>query len=360
MSFPLSPTNNQQATVNGITYAYSTVTSAWTRVSLTPILVNTGSSLISGTWTFALSTSGSVTLNGSPFVSGGSTSASGTGTTTTFVISNTTISTGTNSGALQVAGGAGIGGDLYVGGTTSSFIGNVGIGTLTPTWKVDTNLGTINGTSTATGGYNIFGDAGSSQGYTTYNMQLNNAAANASGYMRLARTAGTTYLGMQIASQSRDGIAFLTGATTLVEQVRISATGTVTISTTTNATSTTTGALQVIGGAGIGGDLYVGGTLTVNGTKIYPMAVQNFTAAASTTTFTISGGYSPSANIQVFANGLLLPSSDYTASNGTTIILTQPRNLNDQITIIFNPNSAPTTSASPNSLAIAIGVALGI
>ena len=132
------------------------------------------------------------------------------------------------------------------------------------------------------------------------------------------------------------------------------------ITNTSTATTTATGALRVAGGVGVGGDLYVGGTLTVNGNKIYPMAIQNFTAAANTTTFTISGGYSPTASIQVFANGLLLPSSDYTASNGTTIILTQPRNLNDQITIIFNPNSAPTTAASPNSLAIAIGVALGI
>ena len=279
MSFPLSPTNNQQATVNGITYSYSNTTGAWTRVSLTPILVNTGSSLISGTWTFALSTSGSVTLNGSPFVSG--TSASGTGTTTTFVISNTTISTGTNSGALQVSGGAGIGGNMYVGGAITA-----------------TNI-YVNGyaVSTSTGGVAASG----------------------------------------------------TGTTT-----------TFVISNTTISTGTNSGALQVQGGVGIGGDLYVGGTLAVNGNKIYPMAIQNFTAAANTTTFTISGGYSTTASIQVFANGLLLPPSDYTASNGTTIILTQARNLNDQITIIFNPNSAPTTAASPNSLAIAIGVALGI
>ena len=47
----------------------------------------------------------------------GGTAASGTGTTTTFVISNITQSIGTNSGALQVYGGAGIGGNLYVGGT---------------------------------------------------------------------------------------------------------------------------------------------------------------------------------------------------------------------------------------------------
>jgi hypothetical protein len=160
------------------------------------------------------------------------------------------------------SGGVGIGGNLTVGGTTSSFIGNVGIGTLTPSWRVDLNLGIIDGTSTATGGYNVIGDAGTAAGYTTYNMQLNNSRANAIGYMRLARTTGTAYLGMQIASQSRDGIAFLTGATTLVEQVRISATGTVTISTTTDATSTNSGALQVVGGVGIGGNLYVGGSIT--------------------------------------------------------------------------------------------------
>jgi fibronectin-binding autotransporter adhesin len=185
--------------------------------------------------------------------------------TKSLKLQNAAASTSTTTGALQVAGGVGVGGNMYVGGTTSSFIGNVGIGTVSPTWKVDVNLGTIDGTSTSTGGYNITGDAGSSAGYTTYNMQLNNSRANASGYMRLARTAGTAYLGMQIASQSRDGIAFLTGETTLTDQVRISATGTVTISTTTNATSTTTGALQVVGGVGIGKNLYVGGAFTSTG-----------------------------------------------------------------------------------------------
>jgi hypothetical protein len=192
-----------------------------------------------------------------------SSSASSTGTTSTFFINNSTPSTSTTTGALVVKGGVGVGGNIYVGGTTSSFIGNVGIGTVSPTWRVDVNLGTIDGTSTSTGGYNITGDAGTAAGYTTYNMQLNNSRANASGYMRLARTTGTAYLGMQIASQSRDGIAFLTGATTATDQVRISASGTVTISATTDATSTNSGALQVVGGAGIGGALYVGGNINI-------------------------------------------------------------------------------------------------
>jgi hypothetical protein len=59
-------------------------------------------------------------LNGYQVSTGtSSVSSSGTGTTTTFVISNITQSTSTNSGALQVWGGAGIGGNLYVGGTVT-------------------------------------------------------------------------------------------------------------------------------------------------------------------------------------------------------------------------------------------------
>ena len=34
MAFPISPSNNQQATVGGITYTYSTATNSWTRVQI--------------------------------------------------------------------------------------------------------------------------------------------------------------------------------------------------------------------------------------------------------------------------------------------------------------------------------------
>jgi hypothetical protein len=46
--------------------------------------------------------------------------ASSTGTTSTFVIQNSTSATSTNTGALQVWGGAGVGGSLYVGGAIYS------------------------------------------------------------------------------------------------------------------------------------------------------------------------------------------------------------------------------------------------
>lgn len=171
--------------------------------------------------------------------------------------------TSNTTGTLQVAGGASISGNLYVSGTNSSFTGNLGVGTTTPTWKVDTNLGSISSGSISTGGYSVTGDATSSVGYVTYNMQLNNSTSNASGYMRLARTSSTAYLGMQIGSQSRDGISFLTGTTTPSEQVRISATGVVTVLANTIANSTTTGALIVTGGVGVSGNLYAGNVVSL-------------------------------------------------------------------------------------------------
>ena len=90
MAFPSSPINGQTTTTNNINYIYNSTLGVWNRVATTITL-----------------SSGTV----------GGTAASGTGTTTTFVIQNTTQSTSTNTGALQVWGGVGVGGNLNVGGT---------------------------------------------------------------------------------------------------------------------------------------------------------------------------------------------------------------------------------------------------
>jgi hypothetical protein len=106
----------------------------------------------------------------------------------------------------------------------------------------------------------------------------------------------------------------------------------------TNATSTTTGALQVVGGAGIGGALYAGNIYT-NGAQVLPTSIQEFTATASQVTFTIAGGYTV-GQTQVFANGVQLGSGDYTASNGTTVVLNNGRNVGDIIRVVVSQNYA--------------------
>jgi len=104
MSFPLNPINGQTTVTNNISYVYSSANTSWTRVPAT-LSASTGSS--SG--------------------GGGGTVASGTGTTTTFVIQNITQSTSTNTGALQVWGGIGLGGNISVGGNVQYINSQTGI-----------------------------------------------------------------------------------------------------------------------------------------------------------------------------------------------------------------------------------------
>ena len=97
MSYPISPTNGQTAVLNGLTYSFSTSTQAWTRIAQ------------------------SVTA------------------TTSLVISSTTPTYSTATGALQVAGGVGVAGGLFVGGTITAtnyygtFNGTIGAGTVIST-----------------------------------------------------------------------------------------------------------------------------------------------------------------------------------------------------------------------------------
>ena len=59
--------------------------------------------------------------------------------------------------------------------------------------------------------------------------------------------------------------------------------------------------------------------------------LHTFTATASQTTFNVS--YSP-GYVDVYQNGILLAPSDYTATNGTTVVLAVGATVNDEITII--------------------------
>lgn len=97
---------------------------------------------------------------------------------------------------------------------------------------------------------------------------------------------------------------------------------------------------------------------------------QAFVATAGQTTFTISTGYII-GGIDVYRNGLKLPSSEFTATNGSTIVLTTAANLNDQIECVrlsqvTYPNtlllSGGTMSGSLNgvtNLGVTTGITVG-
>jgi len=58
-------------------------------------------------------------------------------------------------------------------------------------------------------------------------------------------------------------------------------------------------------------------------------SVTNVTATASQTTFNITGGY-VIGYVDVFLNGVLLTPSDYTASNGLTVVLNSGASASDE------------------------------
>jgi hypothetical protein len=110
--------------------------------------------------------------------------------------------------------------------------------------------------------------------------------------------------------------------------------------------------------AGLGG-VPTTRTITINGTtfdlsadRTYTItpsasarAEQNFTATAGQTTFTITGGYVVGL-VDVFINGARLLPTDYTATNGTTVVLGTGALLNDAVTVL---NYTSTIAALPTS-----------
>jgi len=171
------------------------------------------------------------------------------------IFSNTDPSTSTTTGVLQAFGGVGIRGNINVGGSQNSIVGNLTLGgTL---FAGNTSVGTLSATGATTvaslivaGTSNLIGNVSvanlSASGTTTVNtLQAVNATATTvngtTGNFPTLNTSGTGTIGTLVAT---------TGSIT-----NLSVTG------STPSTSTNTGALTVVGGAGIGGNLYVGGTL---------------------------------------------------------------------------------------------------
>jgi len=264
------------STINNLTITTSTQATSTT----TGALIVTGGAGIGGSM-YVASTSyiaGAQIITTATIGNYAAASGGGTGTTSTFVISNITQSSNTFSGALQVWGGAGVGGNMYIGGNTVI-------------------QSTTNSTSTNTGALVVRGGVGLS---------------------------GNLYISGSIVDVTAGVI--IGGQTT-------GTTSTFLISNTTTSTSTTTGAFVVSGGAGIGGNLYVGGDivaskLTIEYTTITTTVVttddiirtSNSTVSTSTTTgaLVITGGVGIGGTLYagaIYSSGTLLSSGRATVSD---------------------------------------------
>jgi hypothetical protein len=336
MSFPIGPVNNQTATVNGITYVYSSANNAWTRVTATNL-----------TLAGNLTTGGNVTIAGNLTVQGNTTTlntetltvedlnitvangaassaaADGAGLTVAganarllyksatdswvfdrgvfasgnLVANSGTTSSSTTTGALVVAGGMGISNDIVAGGAIIPGTDNTGfIGNTTNTWANGqfTNL-TIDSTLSVRGAVDLADNdilrLGSGDDWEFFHDGTDNYIDLNVGNLIIRDN--TT----QLASFSRT-------------------TGNLVLDSTTTSTSTTTGALVVKGGAGIAGTLYTG-VLNINGAYQFPTTDGQYSGQVLTTngsgalTFAnVSGGGASGAGFPQ-STTTLFPTGDY-------------------------------------------------
>ena len=201
--------------------------------------------------------------------------------------------------------------------------------------------------------------------FTTSDLSVATEKTAADATVRIAPGGGVAIGNTYLAQNPADGILLVantvgigtptpTSKLHVVGDARI--TGITTVTNTTAATSTVSGALQVAGGAGVGGDLYVGGSVYSAGAKVLPTSIQEFTATGGQTSFTVTGGYTV-GTVQVFANGIQLANADFTASNGTTVVVVTPRISGDIIRTVSGLASSSINNI--NALAIAYSVAFG-
>lgn len=180
-------------------------------------------------------------------------------------VQGTASSTSTVSGALIVAGGAGIAGDLWVGGNI--YLDGVGLDTVQGTTATFKNIyvtGTNVSTSTTTGAVTIAGGlgvAGNIYGTAIYDNGVRVLTSATIGNFGISSiTAGT-----DTAVSGSTGAVTIWNNSTLQTITGRGATTNVAVSFTNSTASTgsTTGAVTVSGGVGVGQNLNVAGQLTV-------------------------------------------------------------------------------------------------
>jgi len=257
MSFPTSPTNGQLAVINGITYQWSSTYNSWTRiaaqVTATNTLSITGNVITTSTTTGALVVTGGVGVGGAVNIGQTSTiagaviittatignyaAAANTATSATsvsFTIYDTTPSTSTTTGALIVAGGAGIGGSVNIA-QDSTIAGAVIVTTATIANYAAgvANTATYSGYSSTASAVTVVPAVGCGSYYFTF----------------VSTTSGV----LSVVSDAGGRLTYNPGP------------GQLAINGGPQSTSTTTGALVVQGGAGISGNVNVGGSVNISG-----------------------------------------------------------------------------------------------
>jgi hypothetical protein len=197
-------------------------------------------------------------------------------------LTNTTNSISTSSGALVVKGGVGIVKDIWIGGSVNAntYVGNEDVGLqfsvgATEVLTIELNTSTFtrstNAISTESGALVVKGGVGIGGnvfigGITNVSNNIIPTTSTVS-LGTLAHPFADLYLGpnsLNIDTIKLSGVGSTLTVTSTLGSTVLNV-GAAILTTTTNATTTTSGALQVAGGVGIVRDLWVGGNETILG-----------------------------------------------------------------------------------------------
>ena len=290
---------------------------------------------------------GGTTFAGNVY-SNGSLVGSSTGTTSTFLINNFTQATSTNSGALVVKGGVGIGGNLYVTGDIVDITGRIiGSGT-TGTTSTFVISNTSSSTSTNSGALVVTGGAGiggalfvNTTSYIAGSQIITTATVN------IYATKTTIIAGTDTAVNTSTGEVTIWNTSTLesVTSRGNSTTNLISITNTTPSLGVTSGALVVGGGVGIGGALFVSTTSFIADSQIITTA----TIGDYATKTTIIAGTDTAVNTST---------GEVTIWNTSTLESVTSRGDHTSYPItITNANLADTTTSG--ALVVSGGVGIG-
>jgi len=202
--------------------------------------------------------------------------ARGSNTNVIVRFSNTTNSIGTDSGAVTVAGGLGVAGDIYGTGIYSNGSPVVTVGTIGSLGVTAVVAGTDTAVSTSTGVVTVWNtgtlETVTSRGSTTTSKisitNATSATSTATGALTVdggVGVGGAIYAGGLIYS---NGVPVLTSEADTLQTVTVrgnTTDQTISITNTSSANSTNSGALIVSGGVGIGENLIVGGYANIAG-----------------------------------------------------------------------------------------------
>lgn len=237
-------------------------------------------------------------------------------------VTNSTISTSTQSGALQVAGGVGIGGKLFVGGLTNSTSTSVlyyntstgeftygtsfasgGGGTTSPFSGIFTITNTTAATSTSSGALQVSGGVGVGGSLYATNVFAGGAQITGFNSQEFTASAGQTVFTVTNGYIVGQVEVFANGISLNASDYTASNGSSITLTESRRLNDV----IKIISGKNIG----------VSSQQAY-IFTEVVASTAGQTTFTANYNF---ATVQVFVDGVLRSPSAYTASNGTSIVL---------------------------------------